>query len=160
MESPGGFMLERALTLPLWLFTLLLIAAVYAMVMSVLFPSVRWFFRRRLNRAVDRINDSLHITIKPFQRTRRQILIDQLIFDPEVIATIEEIARETGKPREVLQAEVKRYARGNHPFNNSHHGTCHPIYGSLDFTSAQNEDAGGADQSQAGAGNRSTARAG
>jgi glycerol-3-phosphate O-acyltransferase len=104
-------MLERAVTLPLWLFALLLIAAGYAMVMSVLFPSVRWFFRRRLNRAVDRINDSLHITIKPFQRTRRQILIDQLIFDQEVIATIEEIARETGKPRDVLQHEVKRYAR-------------------------------------------------
>ena len=38
-------MLERAVTLPLWLFTLLLIAAVYAMVMSILFPGVRWFFR-------------------------------------------------------------------------------------------------------------------
>ncbi len=104
-------MFDDAITLPAWLFYVLLIAAAYAIVMSVLFPSVRWFVRRRLNRAVDRINDSLHITIKPLQRTRRQILIDQLIFDQEVIAEIENIARETGKPRDVLQQEVKRYAR-------------------------------------------------
>ena len=104
-------MLERAITLPLWLFALMLMAALYAAVMSVLLPSVRWFFRRRLNRAVDRINSSLQITIKPFQRTRRQILIDQLIFDPEVIAEIERLSRETGKPRDVLQHEVRRYAR-------------------------------------------------
>lgn len=97
--------------LPLWLFLLLLLAACYAVVVSVLFPGVRWFFRRRLNRAVDRVNAGLRLKIRPFQRTKRQVLIDQLVFDQDVIATIEAMSRESGKPREALQAEVRRYAR-------------------------------------------------
>lgn len=104
-------MFAGSITLPVWLFLLLLAAATYAAVMSVLFPSVRWFFRRRLNRAVDRINTSLQIKIRPLQRTRRQVLIDQLIFDQEVIALIEETARAENIPRDVLQQRVRSYAR-------------------------------------------------
>lgn len=79
--------------------------------MSVLFPSVRWFFRRRLNKAVDKLNASLQIKIRPLQRTKRQVLIDQLIFDQEIIALIEKQAHQDNIPRDVLQQKVKNYAR-------------------------------------------------
>lgn len=98
-------------SLPTWLFLLLLAATAYAVIMSVLLPGVRWFVRRRLSRAVDRLNRSLSITIKPFQQTKRQVLIEQLMFDQEVLAVIEQQSRETNTPREALQHEVKRYAR-------------------------------------------------
>jgi glycerol-3-phosphate O-acyltransferase len=49
--------------------------------MSILYPSVRWYLRRRLNRAVDKLNTSLQIKIRTLQRTKRQGLIDQLMFD-------------------------------------------------------------------------------
>lgn len=81
------------------------------MVMSVLFPSVRWFFRRRLNRAVDKLNSSLHIEIRPLQSTKRQVLIDQLIFDQDILSLIETQAVEENIPREVLQQRVRSYAR-------------------------------------------------
>lgn len=104
-------MLDESVSLPAWLYTLLWLAAGYAILVSVLFPSVRWFIHRRLNRAVDRLNTSLSIKIKPFQQTKRQVLIDKLVFDPEVLAVIDEQARVTGLPRAALQEDVKRYAR-------------------------------------------------
>jgi tRNA G18 (ribose-2'-O)-methylase SpoU len=95
-------MLDDNVSLPTWLYVLLWAAAVYAVVVSVLYPSVRWFVRRRLNRAVERLNTSLSIKIKPFQQTKRQELIDKLVFDPQVLALIDSQARETSVPREAL----------------------------------------------------------
>lgn len=97
--------------MPTWVFIVLLLAATYAALMSVLLPSVRWYLRRRLNRAVDRLNASLQIKIRPLQRTRRQVLIDQLMFDQEIIAMIEARAKADNIPRDVLQQRVKSYAR-------------------------------------------------
>ena len=39
------------------------------------------------------------------------MLIDRLLFDPEVVAAIEARGAERGEPREVVLAEVERYAR-------------------------------------------------
>jgi glycerol-3-phosphate O-acyltransferase len=101
---------SSTVTISTWFFLLLLLAASYALVMSILFPSVRWYLRRRLNKAVDKLNASLQIEIRPLQRTKRQVLIDQLIFDQEVIALIKEQAQEENVPRDVLMARVKSYA--------------------------------------------------
>ena len=97
--------------LPLWIFIFLLLVAIYAAVVSVLFPGVRWFVRRRLNKAVDRLNANLQIKIRPFQQTKRQILIEQLMFDQQVLDAIEQESEASKVPREVLQQQVKRYAR-------------------------------------------------
>jgi glycerol-3-phosphate O-acyltransferase len=102
---------SSTIALPIWVFVLLLLAAGYAVVVSVLFPSVRWYLRRRLNRAVDTLNSSLQIKIRPLQRTKRQVLIDQLIFDQEIIAMIDAQAKLENIPRDVLQQRVKNYAR-------------------------------------------------
>lgn len=104
-------MFDTSVSLPTWFFFLILTLASYAVLMSVLFPGVRWFIRRRLNRAVDKLNSSLQIEIRPLQRTKRQVLIDRLIFDQEVIALIEQQSLEDHIPRDVLQQKVKRYAR-------------------------------------------------
>ena len=79
--------------------------------MSVLFPSVRWYLRRRLNRTVDKLNSSLQIKIRPLQRSKRQVLIDQLMFDREILVIIEEQSQRDNIPRDVLQQNVKSYAR-------------------------------------------------
>lgn len=102
---------SSSVSLPVWIFILLLLAAGYAVVMSILFPSVRWFLRRRLNRAVDKLNASLQIEIRPLQQTKRQVLIDQLMFDREIIALIETQAQEGNIPRDILLQKVKSYAR-------------------------------------------------
>lgn len=96
--------------IPVWFLLILVAASAYAVVFSVFLPGVRWFFRRRLNRTIERINSSLRIQIRPFQRTKRQVLIDRLSYDSQVIAEIERHATQTDAPRAVLQKKVRAYA--------------------------------------------------
>ena len=98
-------------TVPLWLFVALVAFAAWSLLDRLLIPSGRWFLRRRLNRLIDRVNQRLDVEIKPFQLTKRQVLIDRLVYDPQVVAAANEHARATGQPREVAMEEVRRYAR-------------------------------------------------
>ncbi|MEK7259818.1 MAG: hypothetical protein AAB211_08515 [Pseudomonadota bacterium] len=104
-------MSATSVNIPTWLFLLLVVAAAYSVVMSILYPGVRWLLRRRLNQAVDRLNTSLHIKIRPLQRTKREVMIDQLIFDQEILALIEERAQQENVPRDELQLQVRNFAR-------------------------------------------------
>jgi glycerol-3-phosphate O-acyltransferase len=97
--------------LPLWLAIVLLALAAWAALDRLLVPSVRWYLRRRVNRVIDELNSRLKVGIQPFQRTRRQVLIDRLIYDPSVIRAVDASARERQMPREVVLAEVERCAR-------------------------------------------------
>ena len=103
--------MDGNVTLPLWLAILLVILASWAALDRLLVPSVRWYLRRRVNRVIDELNTRLRLEIPPFHRTRRQVLIDRLVYDPKVVQAVDEHARETGMPREVALARVERYAR-------------------------------------------------
>jgi glycerol-3-phosphate O-acyltransferase len=98
-------------TVPLWLFVAIVAFALWSLLDRLLIPSGRWFLRRRLNRLIDRVNRGLSVEIKPFQLTKRQVLIDRLIYDPQVVAAANEHARAHNVPREVAMTEVHRYAR-------------------------------------------------
>jgi len=99
------------ITIPIWLFFILLAVAIWAVLDRVLIPSTRWFFRRRINRVIDEISIRLDIQIKPFQITKRNVLIDRLVYDPQVIEAIQHQTIERQCPREVVQAEVVSYAK-------------------------------------------------
>jgi glycerol-3-phosphate O-acyltransferase len=97
-------------TLPVWAVALVALLAALAVIDRILVPSVRWALRRRANRAIDELNTRLKLRIQPFKLTERQVLIDRLVFDPEVLNAADEYARESGMPREVAMAKVRRYA--------------------------------------------------
>jgi glycerol-3-phosphate O-acyltransferase len=99
------------ITISIWIFIFLLAVAVWAILDRVLIPSTRWFLRRRINRVIDEIGTRLDIKIKPFQITKRQVLIDRLVYDSEVVQAIQQKAVERNCPRDVVQAEVVSYAR-------------------------------------------------
>jgi glycerol-3-phosphate O-acyltransferase len=103
--------MTSTVTIPLWLALLVSALAIWAAIDRVLVPSVRWFMRRRLNRAIEELNTRLKLRIQPFKLAKRQALIDQLIFDPEVLRAIEEYAAANNVPREVAQARAHRYAK-------------------------------------------------
>ena len=98
-------------TVPLLLFVAIVVFALWSLIDRLLIPSGRWFVRRRLNRLIDRVNQKLAVEIKPFQLTKRQVLIDRLVYDPQVVAAANDHARATNVPREVAMIEVRRYAR-------------------------------------------------
>lgn len=104
-------MIASQITISIWVFLLLLVISGWAVLDRIFIPSVRWFLRRRINRVIDEISHRLDIEIKPFQLTKRQILIDRLVYDAKVIEAIQRRAQAQGTPREVLQSQVLMYAR-------------------------------------------------
>jgi glycerol-3-phosphate O-acyltransferase len=90
---------------------LLIIITIWAALERILIPSTRWFLRRRINRVIDEISTRLDIEIRPFQLTKRQVLIDRLIYDPKLIEAIKRQSQAQQIPREVLQSQVQKYAK-------------------------------------------------
>lgn len=103
--------MTQVVELPLWLFILIVLFAAVTFASHFLFPSVRWFFRRRLERAVTRLNTRLTRPIEPFKLAERYDMIQRLIYDPEVTEAIVEYARKEGVPENVAFEKVRRYAR-------------------------------------------------
>lgn len=85
--------------------------ALWAALSRLLVPSVRWFLRRRIERALEEFNPGLQIRLQPFKFTKRKTLIDRLVYDRAVMDTADRLAPEWEMPRDVVQAKVARYAK-------------------------------------------------
>ena len=107
---PGVAMTET-IALPLWLAIVAGALAFWVVLYFLLIPGGRWFVRRRVHRVIDELNTRLQLQIPAFQQTKRQVLIDRLTCDPEVMEAVENIAQESDVPRDVLIRRVERYAR-------------------------------------------------
>lgn len=97
--------------MPFWLAFLLVAFAIIAAVDRLLMPSVRWYLRRRFNRAIERLNDHLQLQIQPFKLTQRRVMIDRLLYDPKVMDAVTDHAIEHEIPREVAAEKAGTYAR-------------------------------------------------
>ena len=95
---------------PAWLLILMLLFAAVTALDRVLMPSVRWYLRRRLERAVERLNKRLSIPIQPFKLARRRDTILRLRYDPEVAKAIVAYAREHNVREDVVAERAERYA--------------------------------------------------
>ncbi len=103
--------MSSTVTLPLWLVVIVGVLSIMAAIDHLLLPSARWVMRRRFNRAIDELNTRLKLRIQPFKLAKRQSLIDQLVFDPEVLAEIEAYAVANNVTRTVAQDLARLYAR-------------------------------------------------
>jgi len=59
---------------------------------------------------LEEIGKRLHLEIRPFALTKRQVLVDRLVYDPKVLESAWEYAREKGVPREIVMSDVRKYA--------------------------------------------------
>jgi glycerol-3-phosphate O-acyltransferase len=103
--------MTNSIAIPFWLYSLLVFIAVLWVLQHCLLPSARWFLRRRANRLIDEVNNKLALRIPSFKLTRREVLIDRLVYNERVIASVDELARTEEVPREVLLERVQTYAR-------------------------------------------------
>ena len=103
--------MTRTVEIPLWLLALILAFAAVTAATHLLFPSVRWFFRRRMERAVERLNRRLERPIEPFKLARRHDTIQRLAYDPQVMAAVAELAARQGIPENVAAERARRHAR-------------------------------------------------
>jgi glycerol-3-phosphate O-acyltransferase len=101
----------RSVTVPIGLAFAAAAALLWAFVTLLLLPGARWFMRRRINRLTAALNERLHLRIPPIAMTRREVLIDRLVYDPSVLREATEHAKANGIPVELALREVQRYAR-------------------------------------------------
>ena len=97
--------------LPVWALVLMGLLAAVTAASHFLFPSVRWFFRRRAERVVARLNSKLARPIQPFKLARRHDMIQNVLYDPNVIRAVNDYADEMGVPDNVAFETAERYAR-------------------------------------------------
>lgn len=112
--------MEQTINLPIWLFIILVITAMLLILDRILWPGIRWYLRRRVNRLIEEVNTRLDIEIRPFQRTRKQALVDQLVYDEKVVEAMNAYAAEHQMPKDVAQSRVFRYAREIAPSFNAY----------------------------------------
>ncbi|HEB71515.1 MAG TPA: glycerol-3-phosphate acyltransferase [Nitrospirae bacterium] len=103
--------MSDTVTLPFPVFVALCVLAVWAVLGSLFIPSVRWFLRRSARHVLDELNTHLQLKIQPFKLTMRQVLIDRLVYDPEVLKAVDAHADKSGHSREEVMARVNVYAR-------------------------------------------------
>lgn len=103
--------MTEPVAVPFWLLLLILAFAAITFASHFLLPSVRWFFRKRAERVLARLNTKLDRPIELFKLARRQDMIVRLSYDPRVLEAVAEHAAETGVPGSVAFEEARRYAR-------------------------------------------------
>jgi glycerol-3-phosphate O-acyltransferase len=96
---------------PIWVLVLILGFATVSFATHFLFPSVRWFFRRRAEKALSRLNARLDRKIDLFKLAERSDMVARLAYDQRVVEAAMAHAAETGVPGEVAFEEAHRYAR-------------------------------------------------
>ena len=110
-DSLPSAKMTETISLPTWVVAVAGALVLWAVLDRLIVPSTRWLFRRRASRVIDEINTRLSLQIPLFQRTKRQVLLDRLTYDPTVMEAVETEAQRSERAREVLIHEVKRYAR-------------------------------------------------
>jgi glycerol-3-phosphate O-acyltransferase len=98
-------------SVPLWLAVLVGALAAWAAYEKLLMPALRWFVAGRANVVLEEVSTRLRIGVRPFQRTRRQVLIHRLIGDPKVQAAVEQYAAQNKVPVPAVLETVEHYAR-------------------------------------------------
>jgi glycerol-3-phosphate O-acyltransferase len=101
----------QLIEIPVWLLVALVLLAILGFLDRLLVPSFRWFVRRRVDRVLEDVSQHLNIRIEAFRLTKREVLIDRLLYDPEVMEAAEAHAADHEMPREVVMSIVERYAR-------------------------------------------------
>ena len=103
--------MTRSVEMPLWALVLLLAFAAVTFASHFLFPSVRWFFRKRMERLVGQLNTRLSRPIEPFKLARRYDMIERLIYDPDVSKAVSDYAKKEKIPEAVAFEKARGYAR-------------------------------------------------
>ena len=103
--------MNEQIAIPYWVFVLLLALAGWAVLVMLLAPGMRWFFRRRINTVIRQIGDRLQVELPSFKLTRRQVLIDRVFHDPKIQAAAAASAQASGEPVGAVWRRIDRYAR-------------------------------------------------
>ncbi|WP_372370372.1 1-acyl-sn-glycerol-3-phosphate acyltransferase [Candidatus Uabimicrobium sp. HlEnr_7] len=102
-------MLSQEIVIPLWTFVVLVMVSGVAFIEWVFLPTFRWYLRRRTNKALAEISNHLRISIRPFQLTKKQVIADRLLHDPQVAQAIKQHAEDNDISQQKSLKLAKKY---------------------------------------------------
>jgi glycerol-3-phosphate O-acyltransferase len=103
--------MTESIALPFWLVAVAAALALWALYEHLALPLMRWLVTHPADQVIDEVGKKLRIGIRPFQRTRRQILIHRLLGDPKILQAVEHYARANDVSQAAALKTVERYAR-------------------------------------------------
>jgi len=106
--------------IPYLLFLILAVLAGWALLEHFVLPGLRFVASSSAEKLIEEVSTRLRIGIRPFQRTKRRVLIDRLLYDPRVQVAMRAFAKEKGIPVDTAQAIVEGYARETVPAFNAY----------------------------------------
>ncbi|MEO8202671.1 MAG: 1-acyl-sn-glycerol-3-phosphate acyltransferase [Betaproteobacteria bacterium] len=107
-------------TVPWVLFAIIALLAAVALLEHVVLPALRFVASSSAEKLIEEVSARLRIGIRPFQRTKRRVLIDRLLYDPKVQEAAQAFATANGIPLETAHAVIERYARETVPAFNAY----------------------------------------
>ena len=109
-----------AVTVPFVVFVVLCALAAWALLEHFVMPTLRVMASSSAEKLIEEVSARLKIGIRPFQRTKRRVLIDRLLFDPRVQEATTAFAKSADISRDLAQAIVERYAKETVPAFNAY----------------------------------------
>ena len=109
-----------AVSVPFVAFVLMAVLASWAVLEHLVLPVLRFLASSSAEKLIAEVSSRLKIGIRPFQRTKRRVLIDRLLYDPRVQEATRGFAASNKIPHEIAQAIVERYAKETVPAFNAY----------------------------------------
>ncbi|MSP98539.1 MAG: glycerol-3-phosphate acyltransferase [Betaproteobacteria bacterium] len=109
-----------AVSVPFILFVLMAVLAALALLEHLLLPMLRFVASSSAEKLIEEVSARLKIGIRPFQRTKRRVLIDRLLFDPRVQEAAKAFAKSTDISVDRAHRIVERYAKETVPAFNAY----------------------------------------
>ena len=112
--------MTEAVSVPFIAFALMAALAALAVLEHLVLPALRFVASSSAEKLIEEVSARLKIGIRPFQRTKRRVLIDRLLYDPKVQEAARAFAKARNLPLDAAQAIVERYARETVPAFNAY----------------------------------------
>ena len=103
--------MNSPVSLPLWLFLLICLMALWGVGHLLIWPLIRRMLKRREKKAIAEINRKLDLQLPPFKLFKRRVLIDKLLYDAKLREEVQVHCEDSGIPLDEAMAKVRRYAR-------------------------------------------------
>ena len=102
---------EPHVFIPLYILVPVLILAAVALAERVLLPGARVVVRRKVRRLVDDLNARLRLRLQPFKLTKKRIVEEMLVHDPEIAQAAKEYREANGLTWDEVGTLLRAYAR-------------------------------------------------
>jgi len=103
--------MTESVKIPLWLLLIICAFAAWTFIDRLIIPGIKLFFRKRLTLFINELNKHLDLELPEFKLIKRRILIDRLVYDPQVLETAKKYSQEQGISDKAAMENVKHYAR-------------------------------------------------